>query len=203
MTGVPKVLVAEDNVVSRRMVENLIPKWGYNVIPSADGQEAWEKWSADVSIQLAVLDWMMPGLDGLDVCRMIRQAEQPPRRTYIIILTGRGRREDIVQGLQAGANDYITKPFDNEEFRSRLDIGRRIVELQSALSERVMELERALTEIKTLQGLLPICMHCHKIREGKDGWTRLEEYVTQHSEAKFSHGICPECLSKLYPDKKQ
>ena len=200
MTKVPKVLVAEDNAVSRRLVENLIPKWGYEVVPSADGQEAWEKWSADASIQIAVLDWMMPGLDGLDLCRMIRRVEQPPRITYIIILTGRGHREDIVQGLRAGANDYITKPFDNEEFRSRLDIGRRIVELQSVLTERVKELESALAEIRTLQGLLPICMHCHKIREGKDGWTRLEEYVTQHSGAKFSHGICPDCLIKYYPE---
>jgi hypothetical protein len=75
------------------------------------------------------------------------------------------------------------------------------VELQSALAERIKELEYALAEIRTLQGLLPICMHCHKIREGKDGWTQLEEYVSQHSEAKFSHGICPECLKKLYPEK--
>jgi AmiR/NasT family two-component response regulator len=103
--------------------------------------------------------------------------------------------------LQSGANDYIIKPFHNEEFRARLDIGCRMVELQTALVERVKELENALAEIKTLQGLLPICMHCHKIREGRDGWTRLEEYVSRHSEAKFSHGLCPECLAKFYPGK--
>ncbi len=198
-----KVLAAEDNIVSRRILENLIPKWGFDIISVADGRQAWEKWSADSAIQIAVLDWMMPELDGLDVCRMIRQAEKPPRMTYIIILTARGRREDVVQGLSAGANDYITKPFDNEEFRSRLDIGRRMTELQSALADRVKELENALAEIQTLQGLIPICMHCHKIRDEKEVWTRMEEYVSQRSGAKFSHGICPDCLKKYYPETKK
>jgi sigma-B regulation protein RsbU (phosphoserine phosphatase) len=198
-----KVLAAEDNIVSRRILENIIPKWGFDLVSVSDGRQAWEKWSADSSIQMAVLDWMMPELDGLDVCRMIRQAEQPPRMTYIIILTARGHREDVIQGLSAGANDYITKPFDSEEFRSRLDIGRRMTELQSALAERVMELESALSEIRTLQGLIPICMHCHKIRDEKEVWTRMEEYVSQRSGAKFSHGICPDCLKKYYPENKK
>jgi len=110
------------------------------------------------------------------------------------------RKEDIVSGLDAGANDYVIKPFEQEELRARLRVGERVVELQSALNDRVKELQKALSHIKTLQGILPICMHCHKIRDDQDVWQRLEKYIAEHSGVQFSHGLCPECRKKYYPD---
>ena len=119
--------------------------------------------------------------------------------TYIIILTARGAKEDIVAGLGAGADDYVTKPFDIDELRARIEVGRRVVGLQAALADRVEELQAALDHVKTLQGILPICMHCHKIRNDHDSWERIEKYIAQHTEAQFSHSLCPECLKKHYP----
>jgi hypothetical protein len=98
-----------------------------------------------------------------------------------------------------GADDYIAKPYDIPELRARVDVGRRMVEVQGQLVDRVRELRAALDHVKTLQGILPICMHCHKIRNDSNSWDRIEKYIEEHSKAEFSHGLCPECLEKHYP----
>jgi DNA-binding response OmpR family regulator len=139
-----------------------------------------------------MLDWMMPGIDGLDICRQVR-ATMPNAGTYIILLTARGGLENVVRGLEAGADDYITKPFDPRELRARLHVGVRIVQLQRALLERFHELEDALKRVKQLQGLLPICSYCKKIRNDRNYWEQVDAYVASHSEAQFSHGVCPDC----------
>lgn len=139
-----------------------------------------------------ILDWMMPGLDGLEICHRIR-ARVPARPTHIILLTARGGRENVVQGLQAGAHDYITKPFDRDELRARVQVGVRVIELQQALAERVRQLEEALACVKQLQGLLPICSYCKKIRNDRNYWQQVESYLSEHSDVQFSHGICPGC----------
>ena len=117
--------------------------------------------------------------------------------TYVILVTARGGLENIVQGLEAGADDYITKPFDPRELRARLHAGVRIVQLQKALLERFHELEDALKRVKQLQGLLPICSYCKKIRNDRNYWEQVDAYVASHSEAQFSHGVCPDCY-KVY-----
>ncbi len=117
--------------------------------------------------------------------------------TYVILLTALGGRQNVIQGLHAGADDYITKPFDREELRARLEVGRRIVELQRSLAERVRQLEVALARVKQLQGLVPICSYCKKIRNDRNYWQQLESYLSDHSEAQFSHGICPECYERF------
>jgi DNA-binding response OmpR family regulator len=139
-----------------------------------------------------MLDWMMPEIDGLDVCRRMR-ATMPNAATYIILVTARGGLENVVRGLEAGADDYITKPFDPRELRARLHVGVRIVQLQKALRERFEELEEALKRVKQLQGLLPICSYCKKIRNDRNYWEQVDAYITSHSEAQFSHGVCPDC----------
>jgi len=141
----------------------------------------------------------MPGKDGIELCRKVRQLDVP-NPTYIILLTIRSSKKDIVAGLEAGANDYIGKPYDTEELRVRVKVGERVTALQSALAEQVHSLREALAHVKTLQGILPICMHCHKIRNDQQSWERLEKYIAKHSDAEFSHGLCPECLEKHYPD---
>ena len=127
-----KVLIAEDDSISRRMLEAFLVKWGYEVLVSTEGEEAWAILQRHDAPRLAVLDWMMPGRDGIDICRSLRQ-RKGREYIYILLLTARGRKEDIVEGLEAGADDYVTKPFDPFELRARLRAGRRIVELQEQL----------------------------------------------------------------------
>ena len=194
-----RILIAEDDITSRALLKHMLTEWGYEVVVTKDGSEAWEALQAEDAPRLAILDWMMPGLDGVEVCRKVRQLDVS-NPTYIILLTIRSSKKDIVAGLEAGADDYIGKPYETDELRVRVKVGERITALQSALAEQVHSLRKALAHVKTLQGILPICMHCHKIRNDQQSWERLEKYIAKHSDAEFSHGLCPECLEKHYPD---
>jgi len=111
----------------------------------------------------------------------------------VLLLTSRDAPEEVVAGLESGASDYLTKPFNRLELQARLRVGRRIVELQQSLADRVGQLEAALEQVRTLQGLLPICCYCKKIRHDGDYWQQVEQYLTEHSSFRFSHGICPDC----------
>ncbi len=188
-----KILIAEDDETSRVVLGTLLKKWGHEVISTSDGDEAWAALQAEDSPCLAILDWMMPGKDGPELCRRVREMNRM-NPMYIILLTALGRKEDIVTGLEAGADDYVTKPFSNAELHARIQVAQRIIELQSALSDRVEELEDALAHVKMLQGIIPICMYCKKIRDDQESWERMENYIQDHSQAEFSHGLCPECL---------
>lgn len=191
-----QVIVAEDDRLYRRLLEAALSTRGYTVHTCMDGVEAWERLSQLTEPAVAILDWMMPGLDGVEICRRVRAAEMklPP---YVILLTSRNRKEDIVAGLQAGADDYLCKPFDPEELGARLSVGTRFLRLQRDLVQRVGELEEALTNVKQLQGLLPICSYCKKIRDDQNYWSQVESYISDRSEARFTHGICPECRVKV------
>lgn len=194
-----KILIAEDDFTSRTMLAAVLTKCGYDVISTSDGEAALAAFNQSDLPQLAVLDWEMPGMDGLEVCRRIRDGHlsNPP---YIIILTNRGEKADIISGLEAGANDYLAKPFDPGELRARVEVGRRMVEMQAALADKVLELREAFEQIKTLRGIVPICASCKKIRDDQGYWSQVEVYVRDHTEAEFSHDICPECMKKMYPD---
>lgn len=191
-----EILIAEDDAVSRRLLKLFLTRWGYEVLAAKDGIEALEILSRENSPAVAILDWMMPGLDGIELCRRMR-ANPKMLPTHIILLTARNGKADIVQGLEAGADDYISKPFDRDELRARIQVGVRLVDLQRRLAERVEELTRANEQVKQLQGLLPICSYCKQIRVDNDHWQRVETYISQHSEAQFSHGICPDCYEKI------
>jgi len=190
-----KILIAEDDLTSRRILEAILAKWNYEVIATSDGLEAWQALQTENAPPIAIIDWMMPGMDGVDFCRKIRQTHTLTP-TYIILLTSKAQQEDVVAGLEAGANDYIRKPFEREELRARIQVGERVIELQTALADRVKMLEEAIIKIKTLQGLLPICSYCKKIRNDQDYWQQIETYVAEHTQAEFTHGICPDCLEK-------
>lgn len=116
---------------------------------------------------------------------------------YVIMLTAKSEKQDVVAGLCAGADDYITKPFNRLELHARIKVGIRIAELQKTAADRVVELELALSRVKQLQGLLPICSYCKKVRDDQNYWQQVDSYITKHSEVEFSHGICPDCYVRL------
>jgi phosphoserine phosphatase RsbU/P len=188
-----RVLIADDDPVLRHALKSYLATWSYQAVVAEDGQDALRALQQVDPPQLAVIDWNMPGIDGVDLCRYVR-GTPALAGMYLIMLTGNQDQGDVVAGLESGADDYITKPFNWEELRARLRIGSRIVTLQRALAARVDELQQALSNVKRLSGLLPICAYCKKIRNGEDYWMQVERYLAEHSEAEFSHGICPDCL---------
>ena len=129
-----KILLAEDDFTSRSMLAAILKKWGYDPVITQDGHAAWEELQKPDAPKLALLDWNMPGLEGLEVCRRLRKTETT-NPSYVILLTGRTEKGDIVQGLEAGANDYISKPYDNAELQARIRVGERMLELQASLLE--------------------------------------------------------------------
>jgi len=191
-----KILIAEDNPVSRRVLEATLEKFGHQVMVADDGAQAWTALQRADAPSLAILDWMMPGLDGVEICRRVREipTSTPP---YIILLTAKRERADVVAGLDAGANDYLTKPFDRAELRARVQVGVQVLELEKNLADRVSELEEALAQVKQLQALLPICSYCKNIRDEQNYWQQLDSYLMEHSDVMFSHGICPDCYQKV------
>jgi len=191
-----KILIAEDESVSRRLLQAALTKWGYEVVTAVNGKEAWAALQAPGAPHVAILDWLMPELDGVEVCRFVR-AEPSLRTAYLILLTSRTGKEDLIAGLEAGADDYVTKPFDHGELKARVQVGARIVKLQAELAVRVQELEAALAREQQLQGLLPICCYCKKIRDDGNYWHQVESYIVTHANVKFSHGVCPDCLTKM------
>ncbi len=191
-----KILFAEDDPISNRYLDAALRAWGYETVATNNGADAWSVLEKDETVPMAILDWMMPGMDGLEVCRRIRSTPALARM-YVILLTARAGHSDAVEGLMAGADDYVTKPFDHRELRARIQVGARVATLQSSLAERIRQLEDALTNVKQLQGLLPICAYCKKIRDDRNYWRQVESYLTEHSEVQFSHGICPDCYAKV------
>ena len=151
-TQTPKILIAEDDAVSRRMLEAFAAKRGYDAVSAANGPDALALLSADNPPRLAILDWMMPGMEGTDVCRELRELSWDRPYVYVLLLTARAQREDLVKGLQSGADDYLTKPFDPPELDARLHVGLRILELQDKLIAAREELRFQATH-DTLTGL--------------------------------------------------
>jgi len=195
------ILIADDEAVSLRRLEAALVKWGFRVRTARDGEEAWRAFS-EVHPPLVILDWVMPGPDGAELCRRIR-ATDAGFATHVILLSTRSERHDLVAGLEAGADDYLIKPFDRAELRARLRVGERVIGLQRELHGRVHELEEALAQVKQLRGLLPICAYCKKVRDDGDYWHKLEVYVSARTDAQFSHGICPECLARVREERAQ
>jgi DNA-binding response OmpR family regulator len=191
-----EILIADDERMTRRLLEKTLTEAGYRVCMAHDGEQAWKLLHAPDAPRLAVLDWMMPGMDGVEICRRLRD-ESLPHPLHLILLTSRNQTKDVVAGLDSGADDYITKPFDRAELLARIRSGQRVLNLESSLSTRMGELHQAQAQLKQLQGLLPICMCCKKIRDDDDTWHRIETYIQEHSGASFSHSVCDECLAEL------
>jgi DNA-binding response OmpR family regulator len=193
-----KVLIADDDAVLRHSLKSHLERWSYDVVECRDGREAWHVLHGPSAPPLAILDWQMPGLDGVALCSGLRTTPALSGM-YVILLTSNQERKDVIAGLESGADDYITKPFDWAELRARLLIGNRIVNLQQALAARVDELQVALANVRQLSGLLPICAYCKRVRDDADYWQQIEQYLAKRSEAQFTHGICPDCFEVHVP----
>jgi DNA-binding response OmpR family regulator len=191
-----RILIAEDEPISRRVLQATLAKSGYEVMATCDGRSALDVLQGPEAPRLAILDWMMPELDGVEVCRQVRALPRPDP-TYLLLLTAKGTKQDIIAGLEAGADDYLTKPFDRDELHARLRVGVRMVEMQQSLADRVRQLEEAMSKVKQLQCLVPMCAYCKKVRDDQNYWQQVESYMSAHTEARFSHGICPGCMETV------
>jgi DNA-binding response OmpR family regulator len=189
-------LVADEDRVTVTLLTASLRRWNLQAVIASDGAAAWEMLNGADPPALAIVDWMMPRLDGVELCRRVRQSPMLSH-IYLILLTARRRRADLVEGLEAGADDYLVKPFDAQELRARVNVGIRIVRLQQQLTEQIATLRETLANVKQLKGLLPICSYCKRIRKDEDYWQQLEGYISEHSDAQFSHGICPGCFEQV------
>lgn len=172
-----KVLVVEDDPVSSLVLSSKLKKLGYDVVTTENGRDAWFAYQRE-NPRIVITDWMMPVLDGLELCKMIR-AENREQYTYIIMLTALGGKGSYIEGMNAGADDYVTKPFDMEGLKARLRVAERVLSLQSTVTQ--------------LEGLLPICSYCKRIRDDTNVWHQVETYVEHHTETAFEHALCPDC----------
>lgn len=194
-----RVLISDDDPISRRLLEATLRRTGYDVVQTENGRQALDVLEEENAPKLAILDWIMPEMDGIEVCRRIRH-NQSLSYTYIVLLSSKGKKDELAEGFKAGVDDYLIKPFDPIELRSRLAVGERLINLQEALETKVRELQTAHKHVTQLQGLIPICMHCKKIRDDESTWHRLETYIQEHSQAMFTHSLCNECLVTHYPE---
>lgn len=199
------LLIVDDISENIQVLGHVLDKANYSVSFATDGQQALDM-IADNEFDLILLDIMMPHMDGYEVCRRLKQ--MPGKRDVpVIFLTARTEVDDIVKGFQVGAVDYVTKPFNRHELLARVrthieltTARKRIIEHNLQLAEKNDALEKALKRVKSLEGILPICSYCSKIRDARGDWKQLEAYITNHSRAEFSHGICPDCLQRHHPD---
>jgi len=176
-----KVLLVEDDAVSRRIFQRNLTQQGHSVLQACDGVEAWSILQNE-PVRIVVSDWMMPRMDGLQLCRHLRERTDT-NYTYFIMLTARQGDENYREAMAAGVDDFLTKPLDREELEIRLNVAERIIGYA--------------TQVRQLKSLLPICMYCHKIRDDHDYWEKIEAYIYEHTGTDFSHSICPQCFETI------
>jgi CheY-like chemotaxis protein len=192
------VLLAEGNRVQSFILTRLLEDIGYKVDAVPDGRAA-EGMLRRSSYSFLIVDLVLPSTGGIELIRTLRGMNLPGY-VFAILLTSRGSRGELIEGMEAGADDFLMKPVDAELLRVRLSAGERILRLERGLAERNRVLETALGEVKKLSGLLPICANCKKIRDDQGYWHQVENYIKEHSDADFTHALCPSCLSELYPE---
>jgi DNA-binding response OmpR family regulator len=179
-----RILVVEDDAVARHLLRSALTRLGHEVAEAQDGLAAWDLYQREY-VPIVISDWMMPGLDGIELTRAIR-AGRHGKYTYVILVTALEGKSRYMQGMSAGADDFLAKPVDLDELGARLRVADRMLSLQE--------------EVKHLRGLLSTCMYCKNIRDG-DAWVPFEVYISKRSDASFSHGVCPTCLeTRLKPE---
>lgn len=201
-----KVLIVDDKPANLLLLEHHLKCLNLEIIKAESGAEAL-KHSEKNDFAVIILDVQMPGMDGFELASKLR-ASAHTRYVPVIFVTAMGRNDMFeYKGYESGAVDYLLKPVDAEILRSKVRIfmelyeQRKVIEKQKAeLAQKVKELEKAMKEIKILQGIIPICVHCKKIRDDKGYWESVEKYIEERANVGFSHGICPDCLRKHFPE---
>jgi DNA-binding response OmpR family regulator len=178
------VLAVDDTPSDLDLLATVLGREGYKLALAKDGEQALEM-ITNQKPDLILLDVMMPGIDGLEICRRLK-ADQATLEIPIIFVTANTAPNEIIMGFQAGAADYVSKPFRFPELLARVHVH--------------AELRRVQHEVRTLRGILPTCAHCKKIRDERGTWHSIESYISQHSDAQFSHGICPDCIATHFPE---
>jgi PleD family two-component response regulator len=194
-TPTTRVLVAEDHARTRESLLALVKHHGYEATGVADGVAALNTIIGSDPPDIALVDWEMPRMDGLRLCQAVR-ALHAPSYVYMILVTARDTPEDVIAGLDAGADDFLTKPVDAAQLLARMRSGERVLALEHRLERRITELEESQEKVRKLKRLLPICMYCKKIRDDGEYWREIEAYIHDQTGTDFSHGICPNCMPK-------
>ncbi len=176
------ILIGDDDNLTLRLLSEVVRAMGHTPKTFPRGDTACEALLGADAPRLALLDWEMPGLAGVEVVRRVR-ASRDHLDAYIILLTARQESTDVVAGLEAGANDYVKKPFQQAELIARIKVGLTVVQLQE--------------QVQTLKGLLPVCSWCKQIRDDDNQWHAVEHYIAARTAARFTHGICPTCIDKM------
>lgn len=187
-----KILIAEDEYTTRLMVQVCLENWGYSVESVEDGKTAWDLISQKNPPQIAVLDWEMPGISGIELCRKIKRMDRSSP-IHVILLTARDSENDINNGFAAGADDYITKPFNDDELRARIRVAERIVTIQSSLNSSLKELKEALDMVEAFDETVAVCKQCEKIEAFDGAWRKPAELLQYPVDPRFIEGTCPEC----------
>ncbi len=180
----PLLLIVDDNSQNLQFLGDMVEKNGYEPALALSGTRALD-YVLREKPDLILLDVMMPEIDGYEVCRRLK-ADPDTKDIPVIFLTAKTEMDDIVRGFEAGGVDYVAKPFASAELLARI--------------KAHVELKLAREEIRTLRGIVPICAMCKSIRDENGQWWMMEEYVSKHTAAEFSHGLCPACAQKLFPD---
>jgi DNA-binding response OmpR family regulator len=180
-----KILIVEDDPESRAALKILLEMDGHDVTSAQNGNEGWQAFTSG-HFPVVISDWIMPHMDGLELCRRIRSAGRPSY-SYVVLVSALKGKASYLQGMAAGADDFVSKPYDPDELKTRLIVAGRIIGIQD--------------RVKRLEGILPTCMYCKKIRDERDQWVGIETYISTRSLASFSHGVCPACYeSYVKPD---
>lgn len=176
-----KILIAEDDFISGKVLRLTLQKLGHEVLLAEDGAQAWQMFDQE-PVRIVISDWMMPGLDGLELCRRVRDRPRTPYTYFILLTAARTSGADYSLAIASGIDDFLTKPLDADMLPTRLYVAQRIL--------------RYTTEINLLQDLIPICAYCHNVRDGADYWQRVDTYIQARTGTRFSHGACPACYEK-------
>lgn len=195
-----RILVLDDDEMTRLTLESVIRGAGWSPVATEDPEAAYEMLIGPDAPPIALIDWQMPTLSGIELCRRVRQAE-PSARPYLIFVTANSTSNDIVTGLDAGADGYMTKPIAANELQARVRAGLRMIALQQELRSRLEKAEAESARTKPLRELLPMCVYCRRIRDDREQWSSLERYLAEQLDVRFTHGFCPTCyVDHVLPD---
>jgi sigma-B regulation protein RsbU (phosphoserine phosphatase) len=180
------ILLVDDDPISLEVSSQTLRSLGHDVVPAPDGETAWGIFQRQ-PIQIIVSDWKMPGVDGLTLCKMVREAAQSDYTYFILVSGAMTTQKHYLKAMEEGMDDFLLKPLDREVLFIRLRV-----------AERILGFYR---RIKQLEGIIPICAYCRRVRRDDNVYQTMEDYIEEHSRSQFSHGICPDCVAKHFKNK--